>query len=146
MLVALLPVSYALHVLEEWFGHFPEWMALVLGAPLPRPAFIAINAVALIAMSVAARAAVARERNGWLMVVIATVLLINGIAHIVGTLVTGTYSPGLVTGAILYLPLAPLALIRARSQLDPAAFTRGVVVGVALHALVVVVAFWAARW
>ncbi len=72
-------------------------------------------------------------------IAIATVLLVNGLAHIAGTLVTRTYSPGLVTGVVLYLPIAPLVLFRARSQ---AAFGRGVAAGVALHGVVMVLAWW----
>jgi hypothetical protein len=30
LLAWLLPLSYALHILEEWFGGFPEWMAVML--------------------------------------------------------------------------------------------------------------------
>jgi hypothetical protein len=74
-------------------------------------------------------------------IAIATVLLINGVAHLLGSIVTGTYSPGLFTGVILYLPLASLVLLRAWSQAEPAVRTIGVVAGIAVHALVLVVAY-----
>jgi hypothetical protein len=141
LLVWLLPVSYALHVLEEWFGGFPEWTAIVVGSPLPRGAFVVINAVAFAAMILATRATTRRESNGWMGIAIATILLVNGIAHILGSLVTGTYSPGLLTGTILYLPLAQLTLLRAWAQTEGAMFGKGVMTGIALHALVVVVAY-----
>ena len=141
LLVWLLPLAYAFHILEEWFGGFPEWLAVVTGSPLPRGAFIVINAVALAVMILATRAAARRESHGWMGIAIATILLVNGIAHILGSLVTGTYSPGLLTGVVLYLPLAQLALARAWSQAEGAMFGRGVVAGIALHALVFVIAY-----
>jgi len=138
LLVWLLPLAYAVHILEEWFGGFPEWVALFVGAALPRTAFVAINAAAMAAMILAARATTRRESNGWMAIAIATILLVNGFAHILASVFTGTYSPGLVTGVVLYLPLAQLALLRAWSQADKAMFGRGVWTGIALHVLIFV--------
>ena len=145
LLVWLLPLAYALHILEEWFGGFPEWMALVIGSPLPRGTFVVINSVALLLMILATCAATRRESNGWMVIAIATILLVNGVAHLFGSLATGSYSPGLFSGVILYLPLASLVLLRASGQAGRDLVATGVVVGIALHALVVMIAYAAAR-
>ncbi|HVL66926.1 MAG TPA: HXXEE domain-containing protein [Vicinamibacterales bacterium] len=141
LLVWLFPASYALHILEEWFGGFPEWLGVVSGGSgLPRGAFVAINAAAWIAMVAAARAATRSESAGWLAIGIATITLVNGVAHLLASLVTGTYSPGLFTGVILYLPLGQLALLRAWHQSPAASLRRGVIAGVLVHGLVSLVA------
>ena len=139
-LVWLFVGAYAAHLVEEFFGGFLEWFGLVAGRPLPQTAFIAINAIALVAMIAAARAATRRESLGWLAIAIATVLLVNGTAHLLGSLAFGSYSPGLITGVVLYLPLGQLALIRAWHQTEPSFFWRGVGAGLVAHAIVVVVA------
>jgi hypothetical protein len=144
LLVWLLPLAYALHILEEWSGGFPEWVGRVVGSPLPRPAFVLINATAVFLMVLATRATTRREANGWMGVAVATILLINGLAHLLGSLATGTYSPGLFTGVVLYLPLASLLLLRAWTQTQEGQFGKGVLAGIALHALVVVVAYGSA--
>jgi hypothetical protein len=141
----LLPGAYALHLLEEWVGGFPEWVALVAGGELPRAGFLAINAVAFAAMLMATRAAVAREVNGWMGIAIASILFVNALAHVAGSLVTRSYSPGLVTGVVLYLPLSALVLMRAWLQATPGAFARGVAAGLVVHALVVAIAYALAR-
>jgi hypothetical protein len=141
LLVWLLTLSYVLHILEEWYGGFPEWMAFVIGSPLPRTAFIVINAVALALMLAATHATTKREAHGWMGIAIATVLLVNGLAHLGGTLVTRAYSPGLITSVVLYLPIAQLVLFRAWSQAEGSAFGRGVAAGLAFHAVVVIVAY-----
>jgi hypothetical protein len=140
-LVWLFPICFSLHLIEEWFGGFPEWAARVVGSELPRGAFIGINALALLVMLMAVRATVATERNGWMGIAVATILLVNGTAHILGSLVTRSYSPGLLTGIVLYLPLGQLTLMRAWLQSSRATFAGGVVAGLAVHALVVVVAY-----
>lgn len=140
----LFPLAFALHIAEEWFFGFPEWIGLMLGAALPRLAFVVINAVAWVAMALATAAAVRREENGWMEIAIATILFINAIAHVAGSLVTRTYSPGLFTSVVLYFPLGQLALMRAWDQAADGLFAKGAATGVALHALVFVIAYAAA--
>ena len=137
----LLPLAYAFHILEEWFGGFPEWIALVVGSPLPRASFIVISAIAMAAMIVATRAATASERYAWAGVAVATILLVNALTHALGTVVTGTYSPGMTTALLLYVPLAGLVLQRAVSQAQRSVFRTGLVTGIGVHALVFVVAY-----
>ena len=140
LLVWLLPSSYALHIAEEWFGGFPEWIARVVGAPLPRAGFMVINTIAMAVMIAATAATARRESNGWMGIAIATVLLVNGIAHLGGSLLTRTYSPGLVTGVVLYLPIASLVLLRAWPQATTPMFARGIAAGVVIHVVVFLLA------
>jgi hypothetical protein len=144
LLVWLCVAAYAAHVVEEWLGGFPEWVTIVVGQSLPRVAFVIINAVALALGIAAARAATQRDSSGWMAIAMGTILLVNGVAHILGSVATGTYSPGLFTGVILYLPLGQIVLLRAWQQ-APASFARGVIVGLGLHALVALVALAVAR-
>ena len=137
----LLPVAYVLHILEEWLAGFPEWVALVVGAPLSRSAFVAINAIAMAAMIAAIRAATTREAYGWMAIASASILFVNAFAHLFGSIVTRAYSPGLITGVVFYLPIAGLVLLRASSQAARRPFTRGIAIGVVLHAVVFVVAY-----
>ena len=65
---------------------------------------------------------------------------VNGVGHILGSLATRSYSPGLITGVVLYLPLAKLLLMRAWLQARRETWRIGVVSGIVLHALVIVVA------
>jgi hypothetical protein len=74
-------------------------------------------------------------------IAVAVVLGVNGVAHLLASLATRTYSPGLITGVVIYLPLAKLVLMRAWLQAGPAAWRLGVASGLAFHAAVVVVAY-----
>jgi hypothetical protein len=134
-------MAYALHVIEEWFGGFPEWVALVVGEPLPRSAFVVINAIAMAMMIAAIRASTAREDYGWMSIASAAILFVNAFAHVLGSVATRSYSPGLITGVVFYLPLAGLVLLRASSQAQRGAFAGGIAVGAALHAAVFVIAY-----
>ena len=139
-LVWLFVAAYLAHVVEEFLGGFPSWLATIFGRPLSYEAFLVINAVGLGVMIVAARFATRRESSGWLAIGIATVAFANGLLHLVGSLFTATYSPGLTTGVVLYLPLGQLALLRAWHQVPESFFWKGVAAGLAAHAVVTVVA------
>ena len=146
-LVWLFPPAYLAHLAEETWGGpgFPAWFAYVVGRPLPMPAFIGINVIGLLLMVWSTVLAVRREQHGWMAVAIATVVTINGLLHLAASGVTRTYSPGLITGVVLYLPLGQLLLIRALHQLDRARFTIGIATGVVVHTAVVLVAVALAR-
>ena len=139
-LLWLIPPAYMAHLAEEWWGGpgFPAWVALVAGRPLPPGAFLGINAVALVFLLVGLRAASRRESAGWIAIAVATVLSLNAVLHLAGSVLTRTYSPGLITGIVLYLPLGQLLLIRALHQVEPARFIRGVAAGLAIHGVVIV--------
>jgi hypothetical protein len=139
--------AYAIHLAEEfWAGPgLPAWIALLAGSRLPVSAFIAINAVAMILLVAGVRAATRTESAGWIVVAIATIVALNAVLHLLGSLVTGTYSPGMVSGVVVYLPLGMLTLIRAAHQQEPAAFARGAGACVVIHAIVAAVAFTATR-
>ena len=60
----------------------------------------------------------------------------NAIAHFLGSILTGTYSPGLVTGLAVYVPLAYIALLRAEYQAERRTLRVGVATGLVVHGLV----------
>jgi hypothetical protein len=147
-LLWLFPPAYLAHLAEElWAGPgFPEWFAAIAGASLPLRAFAAINAVAFALLIAGIRVAVKRECAGWIAIAVATIVFLNALLHVAGSVLTGTYSPGLITGVILYLPLGQLLLIRGLHQVEPLRFTRGVIAGVAIHTAVIAAALALARW
>ena len=87
------------------------------------------------------RMAVRAERFGWIAIAMATVFLINTLSHLAGSVVTGTYSPGLFSAVILYLPLASVTLIRAADQASREYVLHGVAAGALIHAAVFIVAY-----
>ena len=139
----LLPGAYLVHLAEEiWGGHgFVRWAAAHLSAAFSQPDFLLINATAWPLMFVASLAAVLRPALRWAILTVAAILLINGTLHLGATMVTGTYSPGLVSGVLLYLPLGVLAVRRVGRDLRKTTVVMAMALAVALHGLVVVVGF-----
>jgi hypothetical protein len=139
----LLPLAYLLHLGEEWWGGegFPLWASRVIGRSLPDERFLVINGIAWPLMLAGSLLAVRFPSLLWLTVSFATVLLVNGAAHLLGSLASGSYSPGTITGVLIYVPLGIVTLRRASGLLPGRAFWGGIVLGIVLHAVVFAVAF-----
>jgi hypothetical protein len=138
----LFPATYAVHILEEWRGGegFPAWFSRVMGVELSVERFLALNAFALAGMTLGVALAVLFRRMRWLVVGFGAVVVLNGLAHVAASVVTRSYSPGVVSGALLWLPLGAWTLAAGRKGLSRRDFGAGVVVGLAMHAVVTLLA------
>ena len=99
------------HVGEEYF--FPggflqsvQRLNLRYAAFFTVPFAIAVN-TAFILLVLAG--ALVGERSLVFSLSIAALLLINGIAHLTGTIITRHYQPGVISGLLLYMPLSVTA-------------------------------------
>ena len=136
----LFPLTYAIHITEEYLGGFPDWAASHLGFRLTMPGFLAINEYAWTGMLCAGIAATVAAPAQWLVIPLATATTVNGSAHLIMSIVTRTYSPGVISGTMLWLPLGIVTLQRGYRGFPRGVFWGGVAVGLALHAIVVLIA------
>jgi hypothetical protein len=134
--VWLFPATYLVHIAEEYFGDLPSLAADFTGFPVTNAAFLVANAIFWFLMVGTAAWAVRSELGAQLVVVLATIIIINAVLHGGGTLLTRSYSPGLISGALLWLPLGVFSLVRGKRVLVSSAFRTAVALGVAIHALV----------
>jgi hypothetical protein len=132
----LFPLTFLVHIVEEYAGGFASWSARFLGFRLSVPAFLAINEYAWVGMLCAATLATVAAPARWLVIPLATATAANGTAHLVASAVTRTYSPGVLSGTALWLPLGLVTLVRGYRAFSRGVFWGGVVLGLALQALV----------
>ena len=100
-----------LHVLEEYFypGGFPDFMKRMSPsfAPFITTSFaIVINGLFLVLCILGA--IVGRDALVFSLS-IASLLVSNGLIHLMGSLRARRYAPGLITGVLLYIPLGIMA-------------------------------------
>ena len=133
----LFPATYVLHVAEEtWCGvGFPAWASRLSGVELTEERFLALNAAALFVMFIMNLLAAAFAELRWLMIPFAAAVLLNGLAHAAGSALSASYSPGLFSGLLVWVPLGFYTLRRSRGLFSGAAFWAAVALGLALHAL-----------
>lgn len=136
-----LVLSYAVHLGEEWFAGFLDWTPVALGYAITVERFIVINATSFVVFAIGTLGAIRYPSMSWFAVVLAALLGLNGILHTVATVGFGYYSPGTVTGLLLYVPLSIMILKQMSTKLPASTFTGSVILGGLLHALVAFLAF-----
>ena len=108
--VPWLPLLFAsLHIGEEfvWPGGFAGWYRRYrpdLAPSITTTFLFCINALLLVVCAISGLLGLGR-RGAALWLTIAALLGSNGIFHIQATVRRRAYSPGLITGIVLYLPL-----------------------------------------
>jgi hypothetical protein len=131
----LLLAAAILHVVEEWVwpGGFLSWFRDFAGFAegLSQRLAVGVN-MAFLALMLAA--ALLADTNPRFSLSAASLCFTNGLLHVVGTARTNRYSPGLVTGALLYLPLAVAAYAAAADEIDAADWIGSIVLGAAYQA------------
>ena len=138
--VWLFPLAYGLHIAEEYWLHFPNWVSQVSGSFISNPQFLFLNGVFWLFMVVSVVAIRARTTLSWLVVTLAAILGINAALHLLGSLVTRTYSPGSVTAAFLYLPVVLCAFRQVLPRVTGGPALWAAALGAAIHAGVMLLA------
>lgn len=105
-----MPSAYLIHLLEEYFGGvgFPHWFSNLLNISLTPENFILINAFGFSATLIITILYNLDKANDFIIAVLGTLFFVNGIVHLLATLFSATYSPGTITGVIIYIPLGIL--------------------------------------
>lgn len=107
---ALLIAALA-HITDEFVlpGGFVRWYRSYRGAKTASvtPRFLFLMNAAMLAGCACA----AQPGSLWLWMGMAGILASNGLWHLYATLRSRTYSPGVITGTLLYIPLAAFGLV-----------------------------------
>jgi hypothetical protein len=135
----LFPATYLIHAMEEYWGGegFYRWVARIIGRGMTPEQFIWINSFGWMLMVVTIVALRKTPSVRWLTITWATVVFINGMAHLVGSIWTETYSPGVVSGTLLWIPLGAATFYRSWKRVTLRSFIAGLVVGAVIHAVLV---------
>ena len=110
-LIFWLPFCFAaLHIFEEfvWPGGFSTWYASYrphVAESLTTRFLVIGNGILLLVACLLGWMGPLWSRGLSLWLILAALLAANAIFHVRGVIVLGRYSPGVVTGVLLYLPL-----------------------------------------
>lgn len=139
----LFPLTYLIHIAEEYVAG----VALapspnkIRGANMTATQFLILNgfACALLVLGM-----ILSRRYGfrqWLLVCLATVVMVNGLFHIAGTIrIAGRYNPGLISGVLIWIPLGIVTLMRMKKSMRPNKYWVAMAVGVGINVVVLLIA------
>lgn len=137
-----LPAAYLLHLFDEYFigAGFAGWFSMLFKASLSESNFIVINAVGFTIILIIAILYTFGKANNFVLAVVGSLFFINGIIHPLVSILTATFSPGTITGVIIYLPLGILVFKKIFPLLQEQQRMFSVVLAIAFHLLVSAVA------
>jgi len=141
--VIFLPIAFLAHICEEWLGGpgFPAWTQSTFSVGVSPARFVVMSASGLLVITVSIIAALQNRRDAWLAATFATMITVNGLLHGIATAASSTYSPGTITGLLVFVPLGSLTLLSMSRCLPRHQFVLATLGGVAFHALVLFIAF-----
>ncbi len=135
------PMTYLIHIAEEYWGGFPAWIARLGGVESSNSNFLSWNSGALVMMIVGVALVLRTKSYRWLLVSFGTAVLLNGLTHAGVNVATRSYSPGVISGLLLFVPLGAITLRRGHEHVNRRTFRAGLIVGVVMHMVVVLLAF-----
>ena len=134
----LFPLTYLIHMAEEYWGGegFYVWISRLTGSAFTAHDFLIVNSIGWCVMVAAMGLVAASPVFRWLLAAFGGVILLNAFLHVTLSLVTRSYSPGVVSGLLCWAPLGAYTLRRAWRELPRHTFRAGIAVSLGLHALV----------
>jgi hypothetical protein len=141
-LMILFVAVYLLHIVEEYWGGegFSAWSKRATGADLSIVEFWILQLIVLTLMGVGLFLYTHYPKMRWIFSALATAIILNAITHTVSTFLFQSYSPGLISGILLFLPVGSLILFHERSH-TPARHVRGgIIAGFVILGLVILIA------
>ena len=128
----LFPPAYLLHLIDErfWGPGTAAWATANTGVYFTNSAWLAVNVPSLALLTVAAAFTASRRWPAWVAVALGAHLTLHALVRIVGTVVSGSVSPGVVTGVAVCLPLATLTFWRGFRALSGPQLRAGLITGV----------------
>jgi hypothetical protein len=141
--VIFLPIAFFAHICEEGLGGpgFPTWTQNTLRWGVSPARFVLMSSSGLLLMTVSVIAALRNRRVAWLAATVAAMITVNGLLHALATAAYSTYSPGTITGLLVFVPLGSVTLLSMSRRLPRREFVLATLGGVAFHAFVLFIAF-----
>lgn len=134
----LFPVAYLVHVTEEFFGGAGLSLApaRMRGFNLTPVQFIVINCAALLLLLFGLYMAQRRGFPHFLMVIIGSIMFVNGSLHVLTALRTSAYTPGLITSPLVFIPLGAWTLVSLWSDMRRLRYWLGIALGGGAHVVI----------
>lgn len=130
----IFPVTYLIHIAEEYWGGegYSSYLLRLRGITLSPTRFLVGQAVAFALMIIGIILAKHLKFSNQMIVILGSVVFVNGVTHCVQTVAHGEYVPGLFTAIILWLPLGIATLLRFKGEMRTGSYWTSVALGVGI--------------
>ncbi|OLE55899.1 MAG: hypothetical protein AUG51_00925 [Acidobacteria bacterium 13_1_20CM_3_53_8] len=129
---------YIVHITEEFVGGITlaRGQRQMYGVNMTPRQFLFVNSIAVVLIASGMYLALIFRFPQWLLVSMATVVLINGFSHTITSARLSKYNPGVITGILIFIPLGVVTLLRLNESMSLRRFFVAVFVGIGAHAII----------
>lgn len=132
------PITYLIHIAEEyWVGEgYPAYILRLRGVHMSTARFLVAQSVGVILVTIGV--VLSRRFNfpQMMLIILGTIVLVNGITHTVTALSIMRYGPGLWSSIFIWMPLGLFILIRFRNSVSRKRYWIGIGIGVGVNVVV----------
>lgn len=132
------PITYLIHIAEEyWVGEgYPAYILRLRGVHMSTTRFLVAQSVGVILVTIGV--VLARRFNfpQMMLIILGTIVLVNGITHTATALSILRYGPGLWSSIFIWMPLGLITLIRFKNANSSKRYWIAVAIGVGVNVVV----------
>ncbi len=131
----LFPITYLMHVAEEYWGGvgYSEYLMRLRGVQLSENRFLVAQSVGLILMLAGIFVARRLRFLSMMLVILGATCLANAVSHAITSAAYFAYGPGLLTSLLVWLPLGAATLIRFHGEMRNGRYWTAVLIGVGIN-------------
>lgn len=137
----IFPLTYLIHIAEEYWGGegYSAYIFRVRGVHLSPARFLAVQSIGFFLVTLAVILARQLSFPQTMLLILGTIVLINGLTHSFTSITTHSYGPGLYSSIFLWLPLGIITLLRFRCAVSTKRYLMCIGIGVLVNVLIGVV-------
>lgn len=143
----LFPITYLIHIAEEYWGGegYPAYLLRVRGVHLSSTRFLLVQTLGTVLMAAGVMLARRFNFSHMMIIIMASIVLVNGLTHTLTSLSNGGYGPGVLSSVLVWIPLSIFSLVRFKPDVSTKRYLIGIAIGLSVNVLVFVITMRGAR-
>lgn len=141
------PITYLIHIAEEyWVGEgYPAYILRLRGVHMSTTRFLVAQSVGVILVTIGVVMARRFKFPQMMLIILGTIVLVNGITHTVTALSIMQTGPGLWSSIFIWMPLGLFTLVRFRNANSRKRYWIAIAIGVGVNVVVGILTMRGAR-
>ena len=132
------PATYLIHIAEEyWVGEgYPAYILRLRGVHMSTTRFLLAQGVGFVLVTIGILLARRFKFPQMMLVILGTIVLVNGITHTLTALSIMSYGPGLWSSIFIWMPLGLFTIWRFRNAVTRKKYWIAIAIGVGVNVVV----------
>lgn len=137
----IFPLTYLVHIAEEYWGGegYSAYIFRIRGVHMSPARFLAAQSVGFILVTMGVILAKQFHFPQTMLLILGTIVLINGLTHGFTSITTHTYGPGLYSSLSIWIPLGLVTLLGFKNGVTRKRYWLCVAIGMSINVLVGVI-------